>query len=61
MLLANQDGKRVLAQCKNDSEPWKRERLMKLVGGIPRSREDHLYCFLGAASKVVAKDLIAGW
>ena len=37
------DGKRLLAQCKNDSDPWSRKRLVKLISGIPRRPEDHLY------------------
>lgn len=37
------DGQRVLGQCKNDSKPWKRARLRKLLDRIPRNQEDHLY------------------
>lgn len=37
------DGKRILAQCKNDSRPWERGRAKKLMAGVPRSPEDHLY------------------
>ena len=37
------DGHRVLAQCKNDSRPYTSERLERLIAGIPRNPEDHLY------------------
>jgi hypothetical protein len=37
------DGRRVLAQCKNDSRPYTVKRLARLIGGIPRNPEDHLY------------------
>jgi hypothetical protein len=66
----SQEGKRVLAQCKNHSEPWKRERLMNLVARIPRSHEDHLYCFLrggvedgreGLGCRVVDGETISAW
>lgn len=66
----DQDGKRVLAQCKNDSEAWKRDRLMNLVAGIPRSPEDHVYCFLrggveggsdGLDCQVVDGKIISAW
>jgi hypothetical protein len=37
------DGRRVLAQCKNDSSPYTGKRLARLIAGIPRTPEDHLY------------------
>ena len=37
------DGKRLLAQCKNDSKRWRTRRAKNLIAGIPRNPDDHLY------------------
>ncbi|KAL8965404.1 MAG: hypothetical protein Q9183_003869 [Haloplaca sp. 2 TL-2023] len=39
------NGKRVLAQCKNDSKAWTVNRLEELISGIPTNSEDRLYFF----------------
>lgn len=41
----DQDGCRVLAQCKNDPEPWNRQRLVEWMSKLARSPEDSLYFF----------------
>lgn len=46
-----QGGKRILAQCKHNSETWKKERLIKLVAGVPRNPKTTSTAFSGAASK----------
>jgi hypothetical protein len=37
------EGQRVLAQCKNDSNPWSTRRVKNLIAGILRNPDDHLY------------------
>lgn len=41
----NRDGKRVLAQCKNDDRAWKAESVDEWVKGLANDSEDRLYFF----------------
>jgi hypothetical protein len=39
------DGRRILAQCKNDSKPWKAEDIRQWVRDLARDPDDILYFF----------------